>query len=323
MSSLQGVLQPGRAVQQALDAGVPVVALESTIITHGLPIPASLETARAVEQAVREAGATPATIAVLSGRLRVGLDESELEHLARLGPRAGKCSRRDLARDLAAGADAGTTVSATMLAAAAAGIRVFATGGIGGVHRGVGLSLDISADLQELAHTPVAVVCAGPKAILDLGLTLEYLETMGVPVLGFGCEQLPAFWCRDSGFPLDARYDSVAALAGVLRLHWLLPRAGGVVIANPVPEGQALPRETVEGWIDTALADAAGSGISGKAVTPYLLQAIEKLSDGASLASNRELLLNNARLGAVLACELARELGASTQPPTGAGGQHL
>lgn len=292
-------------VRAALDDRQPVVALESTIFTHGMPYPRNLETARAVEQAVREAGAVPATVAVLDGRLQVGLAPEQLQRLARLGPQAAKCSRRDLAWLLQSGGSAGTTVAATMIAARMAGIRVFATGGIGGVHRGAQANWDVSADLQELARTPVAVVCAGPKAILDLGLTLEYLETHGVPVLGYRSDTLPAFWCPDSDHPVDRRLDHPGDIARVLELHWSLGLDSGVVIANPVPAAHALPRERVEQWIAVALAEAREQGVGGKAVTPFLLERIESLSGGESLDANVALVVNNARLGAQIAAALA------------------
>lgn len=299
------LLEVAGEVRAAQQAGQPVLALESTIITHGLPQPLNLELAQAAEDEARASGAVPATIAVLDGRLRVGLGPGELERVARLGEGAAKCSRRDIPILVATGGSGGTTVAATMAIAALAGIRVMATGGIGGVHRGAEDSLDISADLQELARTPVAVVCAGPKAILDLGRTLEYLETHGVPVIGHGCDELPAFWCRESGHSLVARLDSAQAIAEVLRSKWGLGLGGGVVIANPIPMEHALPGAVVAKAITAALAVAARQGVSGAQLTPCLLREVERSTGGASLAANRALLLNNVRLGAQVAKALA------------------
>lgn len=302
---MPGQLHLQAAVAEALEQGRAVLALESTIITHGMPWPRNLETALAVEAAVREAGATPATVAVMDGALRVGLAEPELESLARLGPEAAKASRRDLPFLLQNGTTGATTVAATMIIAEMAGIRVFATGGIGGVHRGAELSFDISADLQELARTSVAVVCAGPKAILDIGLTLEYLETHGVPVVGFGTDELPAFYSRGSGFRVDYRLDSAAEVAEALLTKWELGLAGGVVVANPIPQAHALDADTVAEWITAAMEAAEREGVTGKAVTPFLLAKIEELSGGASLEANIQLMLNNARVGAEIAVALA------------------
>jgi pseudouridine-5'-phosphate glycosidase len=292
-------------VRDALAAGRPVLALESSIITHGMPWPQNLETARRAQQAVREAGVTPATIAIVDGVARIGLDDAKLEHLAQAGPDAAKCSRRDVAPLMSAGATAGTTVAATMLFAHRAGIRVFATGGIGGVHRGATESFDISADLQELARTPMAVVCAGPKAILDLGLTLEYLETHGVPVVGYGTDELPAFYSLSSGLPVPYRLDSPEQVAEAIRLQQTLGLQQGMVIANPPPASATLDEERLDRWIRQATKEAAATGVSGKALTPYLLQRIEGLSGGASLEANVALMLNNARVGAMIAAALA------------------
>lgn len=292
-------LQP--EVAAALAAGGPVVALESTIISHGMPWPQNAETAQAVEAEVRAHGAVPATIAVLDGRLKAGLSASEIERLARSGQQMAKLSRRDLGLVVARGGSGATTVAATMIVAALAGIRVFATGGIGGVHRGAETSFDISADLQELARTPVAVVCAGAKSILDLRLTLEYLETHGVPVLGYRTSELPAFFCRESGLGVDARVESVQEIARAMQAQWALGLQGGLVIANPIPEAHALPRERVDQAIDEALADASAQGIAGKAVTPFLLARVNALTGGNSLASNIQLVLDNARLAAAVA----------------------
>ncbi|WP_193369724.1 pseudouridine-5'-phosphate glycosidase [Pelagibius marinus] len=291
-------------VQEALAAGRPVVALESTIITHGMPAPRNLKTARAVAREVRAGGAVPATIAILDGRIRIGLEPDELERLA--GERdVAKVSRADLPAVLAAGGVGSTTVAATMICAALAGIRVFATGGIGGVHRGAELSFDVSADLQELARTPVAVVCAGAKAILDLPKTLEVLETLGVPVIGHGCDELPAFYSRASGLAVPLRRDSAAEIATVMRTKWDLNLGGGLVVANPIPAEAEIPAAEIAGHIDTALAEAAAQSIQGKEVTPFLLARLEELSGGASLDANVALVLNNARLAAEIAAAYA------------------
>jgi pseudouridine-5'-phosphate glycosidase len=296
-------LQP--EVAAALAAGRPVVALESTIISHGMPWPQNVETAQAVEADVRAHGAVPATIAVLDGRLKAGLSVAEIKRLARSGPQMAKLSRRDMGRVVAQGGSGATTVAATMIVAALAGIRVFATGGIGGVHRGAETTFDISADLQELARTPVAVVCAGVKSILDIGLTLEYLETHGVPVIGFGTDRLPAFYCRDSGFSVDLRLDDPAEIARVMQANWALGLNGGLVIANPIPEAHALTRDRVDAAIAQALDEARIPGITGKAATPFLLSRVSALTGGNSLAANIQLVLNNARLGAAIAVAFA------------------
>ena len=291
-------------VAAALAAGRPVVALESTIISHGMPWPRNVETARAVEAAVRAEGAVPATIAVLGGRLKVGLGNDELAALARPGAGVVKASRRDLGWLVAQRRDGATTVAATMQIAALAGLRVFATGGIGGVHRGAERSFDVSADLQELARTPVAVVCAGAKSILDLGLTLEYLETHGVPVVGHGTDTLPAFWCRDSEHRVDHRLDTPGEIAALLGAHWSLG-GGGVVVANPIPAEHALPRAAVDAAIAQALAEADAQRITGMAITPFLLQRVNALTGGDSLAANIQLVLANARLAAQIAAACA------------------
>ena len=293
-----------RDVGVALAAKQPVVALESTIISHGLPRPRNLQVARRLEAIVREHGAIPATIAVLDGRLRVGLEDEELVLLAETGDIA-KISRRDLAAALASGTDGATTVSATMIAARLAGIRIFATGGIGGVHRGAGESFDISADLQELARTPVAVVCAGAKAILDLPKTLEVLETLGVPVIGHGTDTLPAFWCRSSGLKLPHRLDDPLEIASLLRVQDQLGDATGMLIANPIPEAAALGNEIVEQAITEALLAAEKDAVAGAAVTPYLLARLAEITEGASLEANIALVENNVRLAAEIACSLA------------------
>jgi pseudouridine-5'-phosphate glycosidase len=283
-----------------LQNGQPVVALESTIISHGMPYPKNVETALRVEAAVRESGAVAATIAVIGGQLRAGLSEAEIEYLGKWGTAIAKVSRRDLPVLAARKADGATTVAATMIIAAMAGIRIFATGGIGGVHRGAERTMDISADLQELARTDVAVVCAGAKSILDLRLTLEYLETMGVPVLGFQTDELPAFYTRTSGLPVDYRMESAQEIAAVLNAKWQLGLGGGAVIANPIPEAFTMPKEEMDSVIGQAIKEADQQGIAGKALTPFLLSRIEQLTQGNSLEANIELVLNNARLaGAV------------------------
>ena len=293
-------------VAAALADGAPVVALESTIITHGMPFPQNLEMARRVEEEIRRGGATPATIAVIEGRIRIGLDDAAMERLAKT-PQAQvmKLSRADLAVCVASGRTGATTVAATMICARLAGIEVFATGGIGGVHRGAEISFDISADLQELSQTPVTVICAGAKAILDLPKTLEVLETLGVPVIAYGQDQLPAFWSRESGLRAPLRMDSAAEIARAAATRRALNVPGGQLIANPIPAGAEIPRATIAPIVDQALADAARHRIAAKAVTPYLLQRIFELTEGRSLAANIELVMNNARLGAGIATELA------------------
>ena len=292
-------------VAAALAAGAPVVALESTIISHGMPWPQNTETALAVEAEVRAHGAVPATIAVISGRLKAGLSRAQIEQLGRAGHQAVKASRRDLPVLVAQGRTGATTVAATMIIAAMAGIRVFATGGIGGVHRGAESSFDISADLQELSRTEVAVVCAGIKSILDLGLTLEYLETHGVPVIGHGTDCLPAFFTRESDFNVDVRLDSAAEIAAVMRAQWALGLGGGLVVANPISPEFAMPRHHIDDAIEGALAEAAARGISGKAATPFLLQRVNELTGGQSLAANIALIKGNARLAAAVAVAFA------------------
>jgi pseudouridine-5'-phosphate glycosidase len=291
-------------VAAARAAGRPIVALESTIISHGMPYPQNVQTAKEVEALVRAHGAVPATIAVLGGKIRIGLSDAELELLG-TAPDAFKVSRRDLPYALTSAKIGATTVAGTMICAALAGIQVFVTGGIGGVHRGAETSFDISADLQELARTSVAVVCAGAKSILDLGLTLEYLETHGVPVVSVGQDNFAAFYTRDSGFRADFRLDSAAEQARFLAAKWGLGLQGGVVISNPVPAEAAMPREEIDRITNQALAEAAEQGISGKAVTPYLLARIKALTEGRSLATNIALIRNNAIVGAQLACALA------------------
>jgi pseudouridine-5'-phosphate glycosidase len=291
-------------IRDALAQGRPVVALESTIVTHGMPHPRNVETARAVEETVRANGAVPATIAVLAGRIRVGLQPEELD---RLGTARDvlKLSRADLAYAVAARRDGSTTVAATMICARLAGIGVFATGGIGGVHRGVEATMDVSADLDELARTPVCVVCAGAKAILDLPRTLEVLETRGVPVVGFGTDRLPAFWSRDSGLPAPIRLDTAEAVADLIRAKAALGLEGGVLVANPVPPEAEIPAPEIAGHIETAIAEAAAQGVSAKAVTPFLLARMLELTGGRSLETNVALIRNNAAVAARIAVALA------------------
>ena len=294
-------------VAAALAGGRPVVALESTIVTHGMPWPQNLDVARRIEAAVREAGAIPATIAVIAGRIRVGLDAAALESLAAL-PRTEvmKLSRADLAACLALGRTGATTVAATMICAHLAGIATFATGGIGGVHRGAASSFDISADLGELAQSPVTVVCAGPKAILDLPKTLEVLETLGVPVIACGQDQLPAFWSRESGLPAPLRIDDPAGIAGAAIARRDLGLRGGQLVVNPIPPEAEIPRAEMIPVIEQALAEAAAQGIAAKSVTPFLLQRIFELTGGRSLQANIALVLNNARLAARIAAAMAQ-----------------
>lgn len=291
-------------VADALSAGRPVVALESTIITHGMPWPQNEDMAAAVEAIIVEEGATPATIAVIDGRLKIGLSPAERQALAQRDG-AMKLSRADLAFALAEGRSGGTTVAATMLAAHLAGIAVFATGGIGGVHRGAETSFDISADLDELARTPVIVVSAGPKAILDIAKTLEVLETRGVPVVGYGTDAMPAFWSRESGLAAPLRLDTPEAIARFQRMRAALGIGGGMLVANPVPEADEIPAHEMAGFIARAQADAEAAGITGKAVTPGLLSRILELTEGRSLATNIALVKNNARLAARIAGALA------------------
>lgn len=301
---LHAFLSIGAEAQDALGAGKPVVALESTIITHGMPYPANLETARAVEAAVRDNGATPATIAVLDGKLLAGMDDATLERLA-TAQGVVKASRRDLAAVLATGGSAGTTVAATMIVAKLAGIPIFATGGIGGVHRGAEDTFDISADLLELAQTPVTVVCAGAKSILDLPKTLEVLETHGVPVLGYGSDEFPAFFSRTSGHTVDHRFDSAEALARVIGTQRALGLGTGILVTNPIPLADAIDSATIDPHIAAAVAEAEQEGIGRKELTPFLLQRILDLTGGRSLEANIALVKNNATLAAKVAVALA------------------
>jgi pseudouridine-5'-phosphate glycosidase len=300
---MQSFLLYSPEVVAAREAGKPVVALESTIISHGMPYPQNVRTAREVEQVIRDAGAVPATIAIIDGRICVGLSDEQLELLGS-SPDAMKVSRRDLPYVLAQRKLGATTVAATMICAHLAGIDVFVTGGIGGVHRGAETSFDISADLQELAHTSVAVVCAGVKSILDIGLTLEYLETHGVPVVSVGQPGFPAFFTRESGFKADFQLDTAQEQADFIRTKWRLGLAGGVVVSNPVPVEAAMPKDEIDRITGQALLEADERGVSGKAVTPFLLDRIKQLTQGRSLATNIALVKHNALVGARLAVAL-------------------
>ncbi len=301
-------LQLDPSVSAALADGKPVVALESTIISHGMPYPQNVETALSVEKQVRDNGATPATIAVINGKMKAGLSIDDIELLGKQALKVQKVSRRDLPMILARGENGATTVASTMIIAAYAGIRIFATGGIGGVHRGAGATFDISADLQELAQTNVAVVCAGAKSILDIGLTLEYLETHGVPVVGFQTSDFPAFFTRKSGFSVDYNVSSEKELAKMLRTKWAIePLSGGVIVANPVPLEFEADAKTIEKAIKKALDYAHEQGIKGKAITPFLLAEIERRTEGSSLRTNIQLILNNAALAGRLAVAYAKE----------------
>ena len=304
--NLNPYLDVAPEVAAAVAAGKPVVALESTIISHGMPYPQNVETALKVEQIIRDNGAVPATIAILGGRLKAGLTAEEIEYLGKKGQDVTKASRRDLAVLVSRKADGATTVTTTMMIAHMAGIQVFATGGIGGVHRGAETTMDISADLEELASTPVMVVCAGAKSILDLGLTLEYLETHGVPVLGYGTKELPAFYTRKSGFEVDYRVDTPAELAAAFRASLDLGLRGGMLVTNPIPEEFAMDHEVINRAIAAAVAQANAKGIHGKATTPFLLAKVKELTGGDSLDSNIQLVFNNARLAAQTAAELCR-----------------
>ena len=291
-------------VKEALAAGKPVVALESTIISHGMPYPQNVETALNVERIIRENGAVPATIAIIKGRLKAGLTKDEIEYLGRKGYDVTKASRRDLPVLVARGEDGATTVATTMIIAAMAGIRVFATGGIGGVHRGAEVTMDISADLEELAQTPVMVICAGAKSILDLGLTLEYLETKGVPVIGYGTDELPAFYTRKSGFGVDYRLDTPDEVAAAFRAKLDMGLKGGMLVTNPIPEEYSMDPDVINKAIDEAVAEANARGIKGKQTTPFLLARIKDITGGDSLASNIRLVYNNAQLAARVAARL-------------------
>lgn len=293
-------------VQAALDSNKPVVALESTIISHGMPYPKNVDTALTVEKIVRENGAVPATIAIIKGKITVGITEEEIEYLGKKGLSVHKSSRRDLAVLLSKGEDGATTVATTMIAAAMAGIKVFATGGIGGVHRGAETTMDISADLEELSETPVMVVCAGAKSILDLGLTLEYLETKGVPVIGYQTDCLPAFYTRESNYSVDYRMDSPSEIAKTFAIKQACNLKGGMLVTNPIPEEYSMDRKLIDDTIEEAIKEANNLGIHGKETTPFLLDKIQKLTGGKSLESNIALVYNNVKLGAQIATELCQ-----------------
>ncbi len=293
-------------VAQAIEQGKPVVALESTIISHGMPYPQNVQTALAVEKIIRDHGAVPATIAIIGGRLKVGLMEEEIEYFGKKGQAIHKASRRDLAVLCARGEDGATTVATTMIIAHMAGIPVFATGGIGGVHRGAEVTMDISADLEELGQTGVMVVCAGAKSILDIGLTLEYLETKGVPVIGYGTDELPAFYTRQSGFGVDYRIDTPQELAAAFKAGKEMGLRAGMLVANPIPEEFAMPKEVIDGAIAQAIAECNEKCIKGKDTTPFLLARVAEITGGDSLASNIRLVFNNAKVAAQTAVALAK-----------------
>ena len=303
---MNNYLEISPEVQAALAEGKPVVALESTIISHGMPYPQNVETAMNVEQIVRQNGAVPATIAIIGGKLKAGLSADEIKYLGKKGYAVTKAPRRDLPVLVARGEDGATTVATTMIIAAMAGIKVFATGGIGGVHRGAEVTMDISADLEELARTPVLVVCAGAKSILDLGLTLEYLETKGVPVIGYGTEELPAFYTRKSGFGVDYRLDTPEEVAAAFRAKLEMGLGGGMLVTNPIPEQYSMDPDVINKAIDEAVAEANAQGIKGKQTTPFLLAKIKDITGGDSLASNIKLVYNNAALAAKVAERLGK-----------------
>lgn len=303
---MKKTLKISEEVRYALEHGKPVVALESTIISHGMPYPDNVKTALTVEKTVRENGAVPATIAIIKGVPTVGLSEEEIEHLGKEGTKAVKVSRRDIPVVIAKKLDGATTVASTMIFAEMAGIKVFATGGIGGVHRGATETMDISADLEELHQTNVTVVCAGAKSILDLGLTLEYLETKGVPVLGYKTEELPAFFTRKSGFKVDYRMDSPEEIAAAVKAKDALGLSGGMLVANPVPEEYSMDPDKIEAVISEAVEEAKALGIAGKKVTPFLLEKIRNVTGGDSLFTNVKLVLNNAALAAKIAVKLTK-----------------
>ena len=293
-------------VKEAIESGKPVVALESTIISHGMPYPQNVETALKVEKIIRDNGAVPATIAIIGGRLKAGLTPEEIEYFGKKGPEITKASRRDLAMLCARGEDGACTVTTTMMIAHMAGIKVFATGGIGGVHRGAETTMDISADLEELAQTPVMVVCAGCKSILDIGLTLEYLETHGVPVLGFGTEDMPAFYTQKSGFKVDYKVDTPEELAHFFKTHTELGMRGGVLVGNPIPDEYSMDPDIINPAIEKALETCKKLGIKGKATTPFLLAKVKEITGGDSLDSNIRLVFNNAKVAALTAAEMCK-----------------
>lgn len=302
---LENYMEISKEVKAAIEGKKPVVALESTIISHGMPYPKNVETALEVEEIIRSMGAIPATIAILNGKIKVGLSHDEIEYLGKAKD-VYKVSRRDLPFIIAKGLNGATTVASTMIISKLAGIKVFVTGGIGGVHRGAEKSFDISADLQELAHTDVAVVCAGAKSILDLGLTLEYLETFGVPVVGYKTDEFPAFFTRKSGYGVDYRVDSEEELAKAIKTKWDLGLNGGIVVANPIPEEYEMDKSAIDKAIEEALKEAEEKGIKGKKVTPFLLSRVKDKTGGDSLESNIKLVYNNAKVGANLAIELSK-----------------
>ena len=306
MTDLKKYLEISPEVQKALDEGRPVVALESTIISHGMPYPQNVETALNVEKIIRDNGAVPATTAIIGGKLRVGLSKDEIDYIGKKGLKVTKASRRDIPVLVARGEDGATTVAATMILANLAGVSVFATGGIGGVHRGAETTMDISADLEELASTRVMVICAGAKSILDLGLTLEYLETHGVSVLGYQTEELPAFFTRKSGFKVDYRMDTPKELAAAFKAKNDLGLRGGMVVANPIPEEYAMDADYISKSIAEAIDEANAKGIKGKDTTPFLLDKLEKITGGSSLKANIQLVYNNAKVATQIACELSR-----------------
>lgn len=301
---LNDQLKYSKEVRWALEAGTPIIALESTIISHGMPYPDNLATARECECVARECGAVPATCAILKGKAHIGLDEEQLDFLARERGSVVKASRRDLPVLISRGMNGATTVAATMILASMAGIRVFATGGVGGVHRGAERTMDISADLEELANTPVAVVCAGPKSILDLPLTLEYLETHGVPVIGYGTDELPAFFTSKSGLKVDYRMDTPGEIAAVIRTQKLIGYNSGLLVVNPIPEDLSMNPDVINSAIERACAEAEEKGIRGKALTPYLLTRITEMTGGNSLEANIALVLNNVKLAAAIAARI-------------------
>ncbi len=296
--NLNRFLDVNPEVAEAIAQGKPVVALESTIISHGMPYPQNVETALNVENIIRQNGAVPATIAIIGGRLKAGLTKEEIEYFGKKGQAIAKASRRDLAVLCARGEDGATTVTTTMIIAHMAGIQVFATGGIGGVHRGAETTMDISADLEELGRTPVMVVCAGAKSILDLGLTLEYLETHGVPVIGYGTEELPAFYTRTSGFKVDYRIDTPEELAAAFKAQNDMGLGSGMLVTNPIPEEFSMDPKVINAAIDQAIAECKEKGIHGKATTPFLLARVAEITGGDSLASNIQLVYNNAKVAA-------------------------
>ncbi len=298
-------LDISKEVQNAIDENLPVVALESTIISHGMPYPQNVETALLVEETVRKNGAVPATIAIIGGRLKVGLSSEEINYFGKKGREITKASRRDIAPIIAKKLDGATTVTTTMMIASMAGIKIFATGGIGGVHRGAETTMDISADLEELSFTPVTVVCAGAKSILDLSLTLEYLETKGVPVIGYETEELPAFYTRKSGLSVDYSVNSPKDLAEIIKVREDLSLKGGILVVNPIPEEYSMDNKYINDVIDKAIEKAKALGIKGKETTPFLLQEVKNATGGDSLEANIKLVLNNAALAAKTAVELS------------------